>query len=691
MPFRPSYRRRYNSKGFRSNRPQNSHRSEPRTSSGRDRRGYRRYYHQQPSRYAYVEEPDSEIDPTEEDEEDEIINNEEYDEVPLEYYDDEEADFDEADFDEEDFDEEDFDEDIYYDSEEQPLEYYEEDFSDGNDDTIEDLPIYFYNENGADADDVEIAYVDSDGNEFIIDNEDLEEAILDEAILEELEANGRVHDLNNEIVEYYDENDGLSSSDSESSSESDLEIDSLNDSSDSSDSSDDSDSSESDSSDDGDSSDSSDDSGVESLDSDVEQEIKDDLLLELIRREFEEELVSSDELTSEDESSDLGSEPEYFEVDTEDEENSEDEGITIYKSLVLPEDIDDEDVVFYDDLGEESDEATDNTKLLANDSDDEFQVVDLTEDLENSLDYKLEEIDANTYKLNVRFPSLVKDELKIDFLKNENELVIRGKLNLNDADIDEEVDEVSENEEEEEDSDADSFVEELKEKDNNKRAKLAAILAELEKEQPEEDSEEDEDFASPNEEDGEDNEEEEEEEEEEFSGDEDTFIEQIKEDLKSARASRKERIGKILADLKAQEENYNEESDNDFDANEWKGVESEGENQSSDDSEESSSDEDEEIQEDEEELAKQYKNQEVHFEKHFQFDKVIKFNKIQARFVGEDELELIIPNENKTVDDGNCVSIDVEPLQDDDSSITDEIDNTVAIPSLKEVEDVIME
>lgn len=46
MPFRPSYRRRYNSKGFRSNRPQNSHRSEPRTSSGRDRRGYRRYYHQ---------------------------------------------------------------------------------------------------------------------------------------------------------------------------------------------------------------------------------------------------------------------------------------------------------------------------------------------------------------------------------------------------------------------------------------------------------------------------------------------------------------------------------------------------------------------------------------------------------------------------------------------------------------------
>ena len=67
-------------------------------------------------------------------------------------------------------------------------------------------------------------------------------------------------------------------------------------------------------------------------------------------------------------------------------------------------------------------------------------------------------------------------------------------------------------------------------------------MAELEKEQPEEDSEEDEDFASPNE-DGEDNEEEEEE-EEEFSGDEDTFIEQIKEDLKSARASRKERIGK---------------------------------------------------------------------------------------------------------------------------------------------------
>ena len=33
-----------------------------------------------------------------------------------------------------------------------------------------------------------------------------------------------------------------------------------------------------------------------------------------------------------------------------------------------------------------------------------------------------------------------------------------------------------------------------------------------------------------------------------------------------------------MADFKSQEENYNEESDNDFDANEWKGVESEGEN-----------------------------------------------------------------------------------------------------------------
>ena len=47
-------------------------------------------------------------------------------------------------------------------------------------------------------------------------------------------------------------------------------------------------------------------------------------------------------------------------------------------------------------LEESDNETTDNTKLLANDSDDEFQVVDLTEDLENSLDYKLEEIDANT-------------------------------------------------------------------------------------------------------------------------------------------------------------------------------------------------------------------------------------------------------------------------------------------------------
>ena len=156
------------------------------------------------------------------------------------------------------------------------------------------------------------------------------------------------------------------------------------------------------------------------------------------------------------------------------------------------------------------------------------------------------------------------------------------------------------------------------------------------------------------------------------------------------------RVAEILAELEAQEGDYNEEEDE-----EWNGVEEEenddDESSSSseeEDDEESSSDEDEEIQEDAEELAKQYKNEEIHFEKHFQFDKIIKFDEIKARFIGEDELELIIPNENKTVQDENTVSIAVEPLaEDESSSTTEEIESVVTAPTLDdvEVEDVEME
>ncbi|RCK55403.1 hypothetical protein Cantr_04147 [Candida viswanathii] len=694
-------RQRYNRKSFSSRRPlygaQQGYRRRPTARPqfrGRQgpppprRGGYRRYYHQQPSHYAYVEEPDSDAEPSDEDDADYEVDEDEYDdyevEGPEEYY-----------------------EDVG-----EPEVYFEDD----DEETDDELPILFASDGNIDEDEIELTYVDSDGYEYPIDNEELEEAIV-----EKMEEEGQIHDLNDEIVAYYgdDVKAIFSDSDSDSSSSSDSDSDSDSDSSSSSSSSSDSDSSSSDSDSDdeiiyivNDQQDSSDE-----LDTEEEQELKDKLLLEYIRQEFEDGLVSGDEIDSEDESSELGSEPEYFEVDSEDDSNSDEEGITIYKTITLPEEVNDEDIVLYDNLDDEDDEDDENyvegddkdTKLIAyNSDDDEFLVIDLTEDLENSLDYRLEEVDDSTYKLNVRFPSLVKDALKIDFLKNENELVISGKLNLNDADIDEEVAEGEAEEVEEEENDDDeidsddpdaSLIRAIKENAAARRERVAELLADLEERGEAEDSEDDEDYDQETEEDEEEEDGDEEEEEEDDEEDPDTSL--IKE-LIAKKEAKSERVAQLLAELEAQEGDYNEESDE-----EWNGVEEEDDDEegSSDEQElvegcdcdcdcESSSDEDEEVQEDAEELAKQYKNEEVHFEKHFQFDKIIKFNEIQAKFIGDDELELIIPNENKTVDEENTFSIIVEPLNEDESSSsTEEIDAVVAPPTLEEIgaEDVVME
>ncbi|RCK67426.1 hypothetical protein Cantr_02937 [Candida viswanathii] len=705
-------RQRYNRKSFSSRRPlygaQQGYRPRPTARPqfrGRQgpppprRGGYRRYYHQQPSHYAYVEEPDSDAEPSDEDDADYDVDEDEYDdyEVDEDEYDDYEVEGPEE----------------YYKDVEEPEVYYEDD----DEETDDELPILFASDGNIDDDEIELTYVDSDGNEYPIDNEELEEAIM-----EKMEEEGQIHDLNDEIVAYYDDDVKAISSGSDSSSSSDSDSDSDSDSSSSSSSSSNSDSSSSDSDSDSDDEiiyivndqqDSSDE-----LDTEEEQELKDKLLLEYIRQEFEDGLASGDEIDSEDESSELGSEPEYFEVDSEDDSNSDEEGITIYKTITLPEEVNDEDIVLYDNLDDEDDEDDEDyvggddkdTKLIAyNSDDDEFLVIDLTEDLENSLDYRLEEVDDSTYKLNVRFPSLVKDALKIDFLKNENELVISGKLNLHDADIDEDEAEEVEEEENDDDDEIDSddpdasLIRGIKENAAARRERVAELLADLEERGEAEDSEDDEDYDQEAEEE-EEEEEEDDDEEEEDDDEEDPDTSLIKE-LVAKKEAKSERVAQLLAELEAQEGDYNEESDE-----EWNGVEGEeddDEESSSDEEEEelvegcdcdcdceSSSDEDEEVQEDAEELAKQYKNEEVHFEKHFQFDKIIKFNEIQAKFIGDDELELIIPNENKTVDEENTVSIIVEPLNEDESSSnTEEIDAVVTPPTLEEVgaEDVVME
>lgn len=68
----------------------------------------------------------------------------------------------------------------------------------------------------------------------------------------------------------------------------------------------------------------------------------------------------------------------------------------------------------------------------------------------------------------------------------------------------------------------------------------------------------------------------------------------------------------------------------------------------------------EEIVEDTQDLIKEFKNQEIQFEKGYKFDKIIKFDQIKATFLDNGELELILPNEGQPTSDDNIVHIAIE-------------------------------
>jgi hypothetical protein len=80
---------------------------------------------------------------------------------------------------------------------------------------------------------------------------------------------------------------------------------------------------------------------------------------------------------------------------------------------------------------------------------------------------------------------------------------------------------------------------------------------------------------------------------------------------------------------------------------------------------------DEEIEEDAEKLIKDFKNQEISFEKHFQFDKIVKFEEIKAKFVNDDELEIVVPREDVDVSENNTVSITIaqNPVEEDEEVV----------------------
>lgn len=419
MPaYRPS--NRYNSKNYFT--------SKPKANRGKQ---YRKYYHQQPSKVVYVEEPDSEI---ESESESEVT----------------------------DYSEEVEDSDI-------ESEVYEFDLNENEQPELE-----YYGSSDYDTDDY---------NDIIDLNDELENAAVDR-----LDSRGKVYDLNDELVRYYDDSDSDSDSGSDSELDSELEAElelyepedildiiDLNDQLqaealkqitgceyDEANSSSDISSSESNSDDDSDidSDDSDSETDLDIEYSSDEEDLNDQLQLENVRQVFADDLVSDDEVSVPPES-DLESETEYIEVESdmdsgsEDEQeydicdecnafddesdSSDDEGITIYRHRFdLPDSYGSD---YEDESDYSDDEIPEQLMLRANDSDDEIAMIDLSEDLQNSKDCELVDLNDHTYKLNLRFPSIVKDELKIDFIKNKNELVISGRFNFDADSDDEEIEE----------------------------------------------------------------------------------------------------------------------------------------------------------------------------------------------------------------------------------------------------------
>lgn len=466
----------------------------------------------------------------------------------------------------------------------------------------------------------EVFIIADDTDDFIDMNDALELDAVDA-----MEADGKVRDVNDDLVRYYD-------SDSESESDSDSELDIMGAQSDSDiESESDYDVSEMDTDEevillldsdlenlsDIESDSESDNESVTDLE--VDSSSDEELQLESVRKTFAEKLEPSDE-----EDSDISTEAEYdddvfFEVDSNytssddedvpvdvdagdpvyyeyyvsddsDSDSSDEEGVTIYKHRFdLPDRYDSEN----DSTDEELNYSDDEELLRANDSDDEFEIVDLTKDLKDSKDCELVELDDNTYKLNLRLPSIIKEDLKVDFLKNQNELLISGKFDFT-AD------------------ESDSDIE----------------LAE--------------------------------------SDDEEVY--QSAEESKSGVDSGSEsESSDSESDLSNSSSSSSSESESDDSS-------SPSESESYDSDSESETEED--IREDAQQLIKDFQKQEIQFEKRFQFDKVIKFDEIKATFLPNGELELIIPNEGVEMDrDNNTVSINIEdaaqspeprPLGDDD-------------------------
>lgn len=361
---------------------------------------------------------------------------------------------------------------------------------DSNDDDASEI---YYDSDGYPEGEYEEIFVIPEDFDGVDVNDDLENEALDA-----LEAEGVVRDVNDDLVRFYDSD---SESDISSSDEYDSDIEDIP-LADYLESDSESDSSESESESESDS-----DSEAESttdLELDSEEELEDlRLALAQVAESSDEESVSeeeaddvffeidSDHYTSEDEDDIVVDE----DMSSDSSDSSDDEGITIYKHRFdLPDRYDSEN----DSTDAELEYSDDDLLLKANDSDDEFDVIDLSKDLKGSKDCELVELDDETYKLNLRLPSLIKEDLKINFLKNENELVITGKFNFtfDESDSEEEADEDTESQDKMVDAQTDIVAEAKEDKVTENDAESSSSSSDSDSSSSDSDSDSDSDSSS---------------------------------------------------------------------------------------------------------------------------------------------------------------------------------------------------
>lgn len=333
------------------------------------------------------------------------------------------------------------------------------------------------------------------------------------------------------------------------------------------------------------------------LDSDLEyssdeETLDDQLKLEAVRQFFEDEMVSLDEISDSETEFDAGN-PDLYQFicdncEDEEDELTDDEGLTIYRHVF--------------DLPEDEDDLTDE-ELMAEDSDDEPDIVDLTSDLIDSKDIEVEEGDDH-YKVTIRLPSIDQDELKIDFKKAENELVVNGKFDFTiDDGEDDEIEAVVTLEEQDDTTpdslDSDSDSEDSEDSDS-------------------EDSDDSDDSDSEDSDDSEDSE----------DSDSDSDSDLLDSSDSEAEAEEEQRA--IIEAAEEAAEALEDDDDEDF---------------VDDDAADVTCDiDDDELLEDAQYLTKDFQGQEIGFEKHFQFDKLVAWELIIAKFNDDGELEITVPH-----------------------------------------------